>query len=100
MRQYGPAATGLLRLISAQGYSYLSASIGSRRAAFTAGHIPKIKPTAHDTKNPSNTAHKGITEGSVGASCLRARLTTQPANMPINPPTAVNVIASVKNCQM
>src|ERR1041384_470171 len=74
--------------------------MGSRRAAFIAGHIPKTNPTEHETINPSSTAHNGMIDGSVGASCLRARLTTQPANIPIKPPTAVRVIASVRNCQM
>jgi hypothetical protein len=34
-------------------YSYLSASIGSNRAAFIAGHMPKIKPIPTETFMPA-----------------------------------------------
>jgi hypothetical protein len=47
-------------------YSYLRASIGSRPAAFLAGHTPKIKPIPADTTNPVITAHMGIEAGSAG----------------------------------
>lgn len=40
-------------------YSYLSDSIGSRRAAFLAGHKPNIKPMPHDTVSPAIGAQVG-----------------------------------------
>ena len=40
-------------------YSYLSASIGSRRAAFHAGHKPKMIPTAAEMPMPTPMAHSG-----------------------------------------
>ena len=81
-------------------YSYRKASIGSSLAALTAGHSPKISPIEQDTKKPKSTAHIGIIDGRVGARRCNPRLTTHPTKIPIMPPTAVSVIASVKNCQM
>ena len=47
------------RVPSASVYSYLSDSIGSRRAAFHAGNSPKTMPMPTLAKNPSGGAHQG-----------------------------------------
>jgi hypothetical protein len=44
-------------------YSYLSASIGSRREAFTAGYMPKKMPTAAEKPRPSANDHQGSDTG-------------------------------------
>src|ERR1035437_4267231 len=49
-------------------YSYLRASTGSSRAAFTAGQTPKKTPIATETVNPVTKAHRGTTEGRDGTS--------------------------------
>ena len=45
-------------------YSYLRHSIGSRFAAFLAGHTPKMSPIAVETPRPATTAQAGIEAGS------------------------------------
>ena len=40
--------------------------MGSRLAAFLAGHTPKINPIAAETTSPETTAHNGIDAGSEG----------------------------------
>ena len=43
----------------APGYSYPSASIGFRRAAFRADHRPNPTPSPTGTAKPTTRAHKG-----------------------------------------
>src|SRR6185369_1140601 len=40
-------------------HSHLKASIGFKRAAFQAGHSPKMIPTAAEMPTPTPMAHKG-----------------------------------------
>ena len=47
-------------------YSYRNAAMGSRRAAFNAGHRPKNRPTLVATANPAAADHSGTVEGRLG----------------------------------
>src|SRR5438045_9042956 len=78
-------------------YSYLKHSIGTRRAAFRAGHTPKISTIATLTVNPVITAQRGIEEGRLGIMNPISLLMPMAASTPITPPRKVNVIASNKN---
>jgi hypothetical protein len=40
--------------------------MGSRRAAFMAGHIPKNKPILTEAAKPTTTAQRGTVEGRAG----------------------------------
>src|SRR5687768_17562075 len=46
-----------------EAYSYLNASIGSRREAFRAGYIPKKIPTDAENANPRAKDHNGSDTG-------------------------------------
>src|SRR5205807_807803 len=77
-------------------YSYLNDSIGSSRAAFHAGHSPKIMPIPTLAKNPAAGAHNGTYEGMIS---LTTNEPSQPIANPIKPPKPVRVMASIRNCQ-
>src|SRR5215831_4427452 len=48
------------------GYSYLNATIGSRREALRAGHMPKNSPTLTATTKPVITLQTGTVVGMLG----------------------------------
>src|ERR1051326_7012289 len=75
-------------------YSYRSAAIGSSRAAFSAGHMPKNRPVPVATVNPVITLHIGTVDGRLGTKVRIARLSSQPIRIPTIPPNEVSVIAS------
>src|SRR5262245_34141085 len=81
-----------------QTYSYLKHSIGSRSAAFLAGHTPKTRPTDVETSIPLSTAHRGMEAGSSGKNNMMTELTTTARNTPSTPPSDVRIIASSRNC--
>lgn len=60
-RGQGPKPSTATTLPQGEGssYSYLSDSIGSNRAAFHAGHSPKIMPMPTLAKKPAIGAHSG-----------------------------------------
>src|SRR5439155_5040963 len=77
-------------------HSYRSDSMGSRRAAFQAGHNPKIMPMPTLARKPAAGAHKGTYDGMIS---FTSRVSNQPIAKPTNPPKPVSVIASIRNCQ-
>src|SRR5947199_10659271 len=81
-------------------YSWRSAAMGSSRAAFSAGHNPKKRPTLVATLKPATTDHSGTVEGRLGTKVRMVSERSQPTRIPINPPEAVKVIASSRNCQV
>jgi hypothetical protein len=65
------APSGARRKLDALGvvsYSYCSATTGSRRAAFIAGHVPKKSPTPTLAATPNPGAHGGTEVGRLGKS--------------------------------
>src|SRR2546423_6936262 len=76
-------------------HSYRSDSMGSRRAAFQAGHNPKIMPMPTLAKNPATGAHRGTYEGMMS---FTTNDPSQPMAKPTKPPKPVSVIASIRNC--
>src|SRR5437763_12229130 len=77
-------------------YSYLNDSIGSRRAAFHAGHNPKMIPTAAEMPTPMPMAHAGTYAGN-GEYLFVRKLANSPTPRPSNPPMAVKTTASIRN---
>ena len=77
-------------------YSYLSASIGSRLAAFLAGYQPKNIPITVHTANESISELGNTTIGHDIADpiILDAAI---PSRIPITPPVMLNKIDSVRN---
>lgn len=59
-------------------YSYLSAEMGSSRDAFSAGQIPKKRPTPVATLKPAITDQRGTVEGRLGTNVRMARLSSRP----------------------
>ena len=47
-------------------YSYRKATMGSRREAFKAGHMPKNRPMLMETTRPATTDQTGTVEGRLG----------------------------------
>ena len=66
-------------------YSYLSATTGSRLAAWPAGQMPKNRPTPTDTITPETAAHIGTAVGRVERPAATSIETHQPSNMPDHP---------------
>src|SRR5262245_43143597 len=79
-----------------QVYSYRNASIGSRRDALNAGHIPKKIPTDAEKPRPIANDHHGSEMGKPDT-----RWTVQPMAlprpMPSSPPIDVRNAASIRN---
>ena len=75
------------------GYSYLSASIGSRSAAFLAGYQPKKIPVTVQTANESITLHGWMKTGQ-RAMNLTPRLAPKPVRTPMIPPVMLMMTAS------
>src|SRR5436190_20109057 len=80
------------------GYSYLSASIGSRREALNAGNRPKKMPTLAEKPMPSAKDHHGSETGKPVSQCTPMPMLL-PKMMPITPPIDVRNAASIRNCQ-
>ena len=72
-------------IVRPRNYSWRSAAMGSRRAAFTAGHMPKNSPRLVDMAKPATTLHRGTVEGRLGTNVRIARLSSYPMRMPITP---------------
>src|SRR5260370_40367526 len=81
-------------------YSCRKAAMGSRRAAFNAGQMPKKRPMLVATVKPATTDQTGTLEGRLGTKVRIARLNSQPTRMPIMPPDAVRVMASSRKVQV
>src|SRR6266446_3620296 len=79
-------------------YSYRRASIGSSRAALTAGHRPKVRPTPTAVPKAIST-QVGWRRAGKGEKALIRTATPPPMAMPRRPPAPVKVMASVRNCQ-
>src|SRR2546426_11916592 len=77
-------------------YSYLSASIGSRRDALNAGYIPKKMPTDAEKPRPIANDHHGSEIGKPDNRCT-AQPTPLPSRMPSSPPSEVRNAASIRN---
>lgn len=78
-------------------YSYRRETMGSRRAAFCAGKIPKKIPTETDTTKPRIT-DQPVTEAGSGVTALTNKAIPKPTRIPIMPPVAVKKTASIRNC--
>src|SRR4029453_5360766 len=76
-------------------YSQRRASIGSRRAAFHAGHKPNTIPTAAEIPTPMPIAQSGTYAG-IGEYLYINRLASSPNANPAKPPIAVKTTASIK----
>src|SRR5438132_9562827 len=74
-------------------YSYLSDSIGSRRAAFHAGNSPKTMPMPTLATKPAIGAQSGTYDGIIS---FTSRVRSQPIANPTIPPKPVSVAASIK----
>src|SRR5664279_4230389 len=79
------------------GYSYLSASIGSRLAAFFAGYQPKNIPIIVHTANDSTSELGNTTTGHDIADPIIFDAAI-PTKIPITPPVILNNIDSARNC--
>src|SRR4030095_17157179 len=75
-------------------YSYLNASIGSKRAAFIAGHIPNTSPIPQETVIPAIGAQVGTYTGRIR---FTNRLNPHPMAIPSSPPEPVKDIASIRH---
>jgi len=67
------------------GYSYLSASIGSSRAARLAGYSPNPTPVRADAPSAATTDHSGTWAG-MGVRLATANASTPPTSIPTAPP--------------
>src|SRR4029434_10771122 len=77
-------------------YSYLNASIGSRRDALIAGKSPKKIPTLAENPMPIANDHQGSETGKPDAQCTR-RPMELPKMMPSTPPADVKKAASIRH---
>ena len=80
-------------------YSYLSASIGSRLAAFAAGRIPNRTPTNPEKPSANAIDQNGMVAG--GNPGIEEAINVpkpNPAASPISPPSKDSNKASIKNC--
>src|SRR5438552_4436042 len=77
-------------------YSYRSASIGSRREALNAGHMPKKIPTDAEKPRPIANDHHGSEMGNPD-STWTVQPMPLPSAMPSTPPSEVRNAASMRN---
>src|SRR5437762_6903204 len=83
-----PPSAAFCRLLPP--YSYLSASMGSSRAARLAGYRPKPIPVNAEAVRAASTDHTGTWAG-IGVMREIAKATPPPTSMPTAPPTRVRV---------
>src|SRR5215217_5447344 len=83
--------------LKAEYYSYLNASIGSKRAALMAGKSPKKMPMLAENPIPIANDHHGSETGNPDAQWTIRPMLLPPA-MPIRPPAEVRNAASMRNC--
>ncbi len=70
--------------------------MGSRRAAFQAGQVPKTRPIRLQKRMPSPTAQRGIATGSLTALPSR-NAAAIPMITPTSAPISVRITASTRN---
>ena len=70
--------------------------MGSCFAAFRAGHMPKVRPTAVLMPKPNTMDHSGAAAGKSKAKRTRKAIPS-PIAMPMPPPMPVRVTASTRN---
>ncbi len=71
--------------------------MGSRLAAFAAGHSPKKRPTLTAVTKPIS-IQVGCSTAGKGEKVFTSQAMPPPMAMPRMPPTPVSVMASVRNC--
>lgn len=81
-------------------YSVLSASSGDNDAAFTAGYVPKVIPTAVAMRNDMSIACGSMANSNGRKEAIIPVITAVipiPTKMPMNPPISVKVTDSMRN---
>src|SRR6202007_877481 len=84
--------------LAAAHYSYLNASIGSRRDALTAGARPEKMPVTAETISPTTIRVMENCIGNFGMAAATAMEMPQQSRMPTRPPMRQIDTASIRNC--